>query len=204
MRTRTRSRLTTQERREQLLQIGAELFATRPYGEVWIEEVAELAGVSRGLLYHYFSTKRDFLAAVVQAESDRLLELTEADPALSVRGQLRAGLDAYLEYVETHQYGYRALHRGAAAADERVRAIVEHGLAEQERRILSRLGADDRAAETFRIAVRGWLAFVVAVCLDWLERKTISRVQLRDLCAQALVDLVSFSEQPRQDDRPPR
>jgi AcrR family transcriptional regulator len=52
-----RQRLSPERRREQLLQIGARLFAEHPYEDVWIEEVAELAGVSRGLLYHYFPTK---------------------------------------------------------------------------------------------------------------------------------------------------
>jgi AcrR family transcriptional regulator len=47
-----RTRLSTERRREQLLAIGAGLFAKRPYDEVWIDEVAEIAQVSRGLLYH--------------------------------------------------------------------------------------------------------------------------------------------------------
>lgn len=55
---RTRRRLSTEERREQLLSVGARLFSESPYDEVWIEQVAEIAGVSRGLLYHYFPTKR--------------------------------------------------------------------------------------------------------------------------------------------------
>ncbi|MGW2857715.1 helix-turn-helix domain-containing protein, partial [Streptomyces sp. NPDC001215] len=63
---RTRRRLSTGERREQLLAVGARLFSENPYDEVWIEQVAEIAGVSRGLLYHYFPTKRDFFAAVVE------------------------------------------------------------------------------------------------------------------------------------------
>jgi AcrR family transcriptional regulator len=65
-RSRTRRRLSTGERREQLLSVGARLFSESPYDDVWIEQVAEIAGVSRGLLYHYFPTKRDFFAAVVE------------------------------------------------------------------------------------------------------------------------------------------
>jgi AcrR family transcriptional regulator len=54
---RSRRRLDPEQRRAQLLDIGARLFAERAYEDVWIEEVAELAGVSRGLMYHYFPTK---------------------------------------------------------------------------------------------------------------------------------------------------
>ncbi|CAM5485104.1 hypothetical protein SHIRM173S_11900 [Streptomyces hirsutus] len=48
--------------------------------------MAGIAGVSRGLLYHYFPTKRDFFAAVVQRESDRMLRMTAAVPRSSRPG----------------------------------------------------------------------------------------------------------------------
>ena len=80
-RERTRRRLSTGERREQLLSVGARLFSESPYDEVWIEQVAEIAGVSRGLLYHYFPTKRDFFAAVVERESERMMRMTAGDSA---------------------------------------------------------------------------------------------------------------------------
>src|SRR3954453_10029713 len=99
---RARRRLSTEERREQLLSVGARLFSESPYDDVWIEQVAGIAGVSRGLLYHYFPTKRDFFAAVVQRESDRMLRMTAAVPGAPVREQLASGLDAYLGYVAAH------------------------------------------------------------------------------------------------------
>src|ERR1051325_8865737 len=103
---RTRRRLSTGERREQLLAVGARLFSESPYDEVWIEQVAEIAGVSRGLLYHYFPTKRDFFAAVVERESERMLRMTEAVPGLPVHEQISTGLDAFLGYVESHAQGF--------------------------------------------------------------------------------------------------
>ena len=54
--------MSTDARREQLLAAGAELLGRRPYDEVSIEEIAAAAGVSKGLLYHYFPTKKDFVA----------------------------------------------------------------------------------------------------------------------------------------------
>ena len=70
-----RQRLTVDARREQLLGLGMELFSTRAYEEVWIEEIAERAGVSRGLLYHYFPTKRDFYVAVARAAVEDVREV---------------------------------------------------------------------------------------------------------------------------------
>jgi AcrR family transcriptional regulator len=203
----TRRRLSTQERREQLLRVGVELFAGRPYEDVWIEEVATLANVSRGLLYHYFPTKRDFFAAVVQHESDTMLRLTNPDPNLPVHQRLAAGLDAYLDYVQEHVHSFRALQRAVSAGDSVIRATYEANQTEQARRITEAvlanaadLGLDpDHPPATLNLAVRGWLVFVVDVCLRWLDDSgdpdgpvvprppVVSKEDMRDLCARALL-----------------
>ncbi|ELS58687.1 TetR/AcrR family transcriptional regulator [Streptomyces viridochromogenes] len=194
---RTRRRLSTEERREQLLAVGARLFSESPYDDVWIEQVAEIAGVSRGLLYHYFPTKRDFFAAVVERESGRMLRMTAAVPGVPVREQLAAGLDAYLEYVESHAHGYRAFHRADAAGDQAVRKVYQRALAAQERQIVAAMAADPEFGPVFevrpdlRLAVRGWLAFTTAVCLEWLRGSDLSREQVRDLCARALLGVIT-------------
>ncbi|WP_435613228.1 TetR/AcrR family transcriptional regulator [Streptomyces sp. bgisy159] len=194
---RTRRRLSTQERREQLLAVGARLFSESPYDEVWIEQVAEIARVSRGLLYHYFPTKRDFFAAVVERESDRMLRMTAPVPGVPVREQLTAGLEAYLEYVQAHAHGYRAFHRADAAGDRTVRQVYRRALAAQERQILAALAADPEfgpaveARADVRLAVRGWLAFTTAVCLEWLRTAELTREQVRDLCARALLGVLA-------------
>ncbi|MEU0726527.1 TetR/AcrR family transcriptional regulator [Streptomyces sp. NPDC006140] len=194
---RTRRRLSTQERREQLLAVGARLFSERPYDDVWIEQVAEIAGVSRGLLYHYFPTKRDFFAAVVERESERMLRMTAAVPGVPVREQLADGLDTFLGYVREHAHGYRAFHRADAAGDQAVRRVYQRALAAQERQILAALAADPEFGPAFeerpevRLAVRGWLAFTTAVCLEWLRGTELSRDQVRELCARALLGVLT-------------
>ncbi|MET7573693.1 TetR/AcrR family transcriptional regulator [Streptomyces sp. NPDC005492] len=194
---RTRRRLSTGERREQLLTVGARLFSENPYDDVWIEQVAEIAGVSRGLLYHYFPTKRDFFAAVVERESERMLRMTAAVPGVPAREQLAVGLDTYLEYVHTHAHGYRAFHRADAAGDQTVRRVYQRALAAQERQILAALAADPEFGQAVgeradvKLAVRGWLAFTTAVCLEWLRGPELSREQVRDLCARALLGVIS-------------
>lgn len=194
---RARRRLSTEERREQLLTVGARLFSESPYDDVWIERVAEIAGVSRGLLYHYFPTKRDFFAAVVERESERMLRMTAAVPGVPVREQLGAGLDAYLGYVEAHAPGFRAFHRADAAGDQAVRRVYQRALAAQERQILAALAADPEFGPAFegspqaRLAVRGWLAFTTAVCLEWLREGEPGRDQVRELCARALLGAIA-------------
>ena len=194
---RTRRRLSTEERREQLLSVGARLFSESPYDEVWIEQVAEIAGVSRGLLYHYFPTKRDFFAAVVERESERMLRMTAAVPGVPAREQLAAGLDTFLEYVHAHAHGFRAFHRADAAGDQAVRRVYELAVAAQERQILATLTADPELGllaqqrPDLQLAVRGWLAFTTAVCLEWLRGSDLTREQVRDLCARTLLGAIA-------------
>lgn len=172
------------QRRTELLDIGARLFSQHAYEDVRIEEVAELAGVSRGLMYHYFPTKRDFLAAVVQRESDRLLAVTEPDPALSVHDRIAAGLDAYLDYIESHAQGVLAVNRGGAgSADASIRGIVDAELDVQQQRIVDALGGPDATDLDFvALAVRGWISFVRSVCIEWLEDPRITAASY-DGCA---------------------
>jgi AcrR family transcriptional regulator len=187
-----RTRLSTEQRRQQLLSIGAELFANRPYDDVWIEEVAEIAQVSRGLLYHYFPTKRDFFAEIVRAERDRLLRMSAPDPSLPVLDQLHTGLDVYLEWAEQHPDGYRVVHRAAAAGDPVVRDIRDEGMAANRERILDVLGTLMPITDTTRLAVRGWLTFVTSVILDWLDDPAVSRDELRDLFVRTLLAAVNL------------
>ena len=85
-----RSRLAVDERRAQLLELGLRLFGTRPYDEVSIDDIAADAGVSKGLLYHYFGSKRAFYVATVQHAAAVLLEaLTSVDQDLPGGGGRR-------------------------------------------------------------------------------------------------------------------
>lgn len=189
--TTSRTRLSPDARRTQLLEIGSRLFADRPYDDVWIDEVADTAGVSRGLMYHYFSSKRDFFAAVVRVESDRLVEVTTPDASLPLAEQVSAGLAAYIQYVSDHEHGVRAVNRGSMSGDDEIQGIVTAELAVQHRRIMAAIGSDDAADEVTSTAVRGWISLVRAVCLDWLDRRSITDTELHDLCMRALYGLLS-------------
>lgn len=189
--TAARRRLSTDERREQLLRVGARLFAERPYDEVAIERLAEDAGVSRGLLYHYFPTKRDFFAAVVRSEGERLRYLIRPDPTLPAAAQVDAALDGYLGYAREHAHGFRALYRAAADGDPAVREAYHANLAALERRILDSLQSGPEPSDTLRIAVRGWLALVATVCLEWLDQPELPQERVRELCARTLLSAVA-------------
>src|SRR3954452_404911 len=77
-----RVRLQIDERRAQLLELGIRLFSTHAYDDISIDDVADAAGISKGLLYHYFQGKREFYVEVIREASLQLRRLTEPDPTL--------------------------------------------------------------------------------------------------------------------------
>ena len=77
-----RSRLSTDVRREQLVALGIEIFSDRPFDEVSIDDIAAAAGISKGLLYHYFPSKRDFYVAVMSRSARRDAGAHRARPGL--------------------------------------------------------------------------------------------------------------------------
>jgi AcrR family transcriptional regulator len=190
-RSATRTRLDVGARREQLLQIGAELFSERAYEDVWIDEIATAAGVSKGLLYHYFPSKRDFVSAVARAEIARIHELTEPDPGLPLDEQLHTSVETLLAYLEQHPAAFIAFHRGAFGADPDLRAIDEAGHAAQVDRIVSAVVDDQQPPDVLRLAIRGWTGFVEATVLNWLESgRTVPRERVRDLLVTALAGIL--------------
>src|ERR1044072_9466239 len=98
--------------------------------------------------------------------------------SLPVDERLRAGLDVYLEFARTHPDGYRIVHRAAASVDREGREIREAGLAVNEERLVAALGEHPPVTDATRLAVHGWLQFVSAVILDWLDHERVPQTEL--------------------------
>lgn len=67
-------------RREELLQAGIAEFARHPYPEARTDRITAERGISKGLLFHYFGSKREFYLACLTRAMDRLTN-PPADPA---------------------------------------------------------------------------------------------------------------------------
>ncbi|TPG34583.1 TetR/AcrR family transcriptional regulator [Mycolicibacterium hodleri] len=194
-----RRRLSPEDRRNELLALGAEVFGQRPYDEVRIDEIAERAGVSRALMYHYFPDKRAFFAAVVRAEGERLFEATNTPPRpdLSLFEQLRAGVMAYLDYDEAHPHGAWAAYMGMGRSDPVLRGIDEMDNDRQANRIIGRVteslgGPLDAGVERdLRVVVYGWLAFTFEMCRQRIVDPSIDAGAVADACSHALLDALA-------------
>lgn len=174
----TRRRLSPEKRSEQLLDIGAAMFAERPYEDVLMEDVADRAGVTRRLMYRYFPTKRDFYAAIFQRASDRLLASTEPTSERTAMEQLRGALDAHIQYFVDNPRDALTVNRGALAGDPVIQAIIAEELATVAQRILDALGLRGHPRRLGAIAIHGWLVFIRATCVEWIQTQTISQAEL--------------------------
>jgi len=193
-----RRRLSPDDRRNELLALGAEVFGLRPYDEVRIDEIAERAGVSRALMYHYFPDKRAFFAAVVRAEGERLFEATNtlSEPGQSVFDQVRDGVLAYVRYDEEHPHGAWAAYVGMGRADPVLRGIEDIDNDRQANRIMDRLAQavgsamDSKVERDLRVTTYGWLAFTFEMCRQRLIDPSIDPGYVADACAHALLDAI--------------
>jgi AcrR family transcriptional regulator len=187
-----RTRLDVDERRAQLIALGLDVFSGRAYDEVSIDEVARSAGISKGLLYHYFSTKRGFYVAAIREAARRLVEETRTDPNDAPLARIQAGLDAYLSYVARHGPAYAALLRGGIGSDPEVSRIVEDTRASMLERMMKDLPVEKRSAFA-RAMLRGWVGFVEAAALDWIDHKDVGAEPLRDGMVDVLLVALRIS-----------
>jgi AcrR family transcriptional regulator len=177
------TRMPVDERRRQLLELGAELFARHSYAELSMAGFAREAGISKALLYHYFPSKQDLFLATLQAAAEEVRRRTEPDPALPPAEALAESLDAFLEWVEQNELAYRKLLESAGGVPE-VGALIEEVRDRTSARILEGLGAGE--APQARAAARAWLWFVDGAILDWLDHRDLDRAQLAQVLLGAL------------------
>jgi AcrR family transcriptional regulator len=188
-----RARLDVDERRLQLTQLGSELFSARTYDEVSIDELARAAGISKGLLYHYFPTKRDFYVATVRHSSKDLLDRTFLPSELGPIDRLQGGLDAFLDYVSDHGPAYISLLRSGIGADLQVARIVDETREAFCNRLIEGLNMDT-LAPLMRPALRGWVGFVEAATIDWLSSaEPAKREPLRNFLIEVLFGIVQIA-----------
>ena len=192
-----RVRMSPESRREQLLELGTQLLSTRTLDEISIEVLAEEAGISRGLLYHYFGNKQDFHVAVVRRAVEQLVAITAPRDIEDPLEQLAVSIGAYLDYVVENYTGSVSLVRAAAGGNEELRAIYDEGRRALTDRIfevtgpegLEALGLSDSAA--MRLLVRGWSAMLEDVIINWVaDPSGLSREDLLKRLAAMLPAII--------------
>ena len=180
-----RRRLEPQQRREQLLDIAATMFAENPYDDVMVRDIATVAGVSRALIYNYFPCKRDLYVAIFQRASDRFLARVSRDQQLPLAEQLATALEAHIQSLVDHPFEAVTINRITSSDDPAIQAIVAEERNVVGHRLVDQLVAQGRPRDAGEILVEGWLAFVRGACVKWANSQNISRADLTEMCLRA-------------------
>ena len=179
-----RRRLQPEQRREELVRVGVELFAEGTLTHV--NEIIKRAGVSRTLFYHYFPSKIAFARAIVEHEILHLHGLVEQQ----VEPTPEAAIFTFAGYVKARPNSFRALHTGGLDQDPEIAAALATSFERYGRLVLMLMGVtepDERAM----FATKVWISTMIALCLAWLDHPEISQETITNMSAQALRSLVS-------------
>jgi len=185
----TRTRLSPDARRQQILDAAGRLYRERRYDDVSMEELAAAAGVARGLLHHYFGSKRDlFLAVMTQSVRLPLDELPDLD-GRAIEDRARLTMMWILDGART--YGQSWVNAAGAEGLQDggdVQAVVDRADDRAARFVLDALGLPDDA--TLRARLRPTAAFVKALCREWLQREALTRDDVLELSTAAVLRAV--------------
>lgn len=163
-------RLSAEDRKKQLVRIGLMMLRTQPIHELSIDAIAGQAGISRGLLFHYFPSKRDYYVAVISAAGRRLLRVTKPDESLPPEEKLREMLMQFVAFISRRRTAYISFVRGAAGGDDYAVEVYDETRAGLTKRILTYIGtpevADEPASPEY-MRIHAWLAYAEDLAIEW-------------------------------------
>jgi AcrR family transcriptional regulator len=190
-----RRRLSAEDRRRQLVGIGLAKIVETPIQDLSMDDVATEAGISRGLLFHYFPTKTDFYLACIAAAGRRILRNTAPDPELAGEEQVEMTTRLMVEQIERRRDFYLALVHGHGVADPRVSEVMDSVREGSTERVMAALDVP----ESRRPVVRAWWAYTEDRALTWSAVPTGERPVpvsvLVEECVAALHALLRISRE---------
>ncbi|WEB42952.1 TetR/AcrR family transcriptional regulator [Streptomyces yunnanensis] len=180
MTTGARRRMGVEERREQLIAVALGLFSHRSPEDVSIDEIAEAAGISRPLVYHYFPGKQQLYEAALRRAADELTARFVEPREGPLGARLLRVMERYFAFVEEHGPGFSALMRGGPAiGSTRTSALIDGVRQAAYTQILSHLDVDAHdPSPRLELVVRSWISLAETTALLWLDGRRVPRAEL--------------------------
>ncbi|MEV8569757.1 TetR/AcrR family transcriptional regulator [Streptomyces sp. NPDC051322] len=113
-------------RERQMLDAAVRSFGQQGYRAASMDEIAELAGVSKPLVYLYLNSKEELFSACIRREARSLVDAVQSGvrPGVAADRQLWLGLRAFFEHTAQHPDGWSILHHQARMHGEPFAAEV--------------------------------------------------------------------------------
>ena len=192
------SRLDPGQRRDQILDAANALFAHRAYDEVSIEDIASSAGVTRGLVHHYFGGRKEVYIGLLERLGAQREEELRPPRGRSARARVADSVSRWLDWTESNRTIWLAtMAHGEDIADPEVRDVV----VDLMRRAVALLAAHhaDIAEDSprLRYALECWTALNRAATRHWL-RGEATREATHELLASTLEHVLrTFGAPPK-------
>lgn len=183
----TRTRLSAEDRRAQILAVASDVFRSRPYGEVSLDELAAEAGVARGLINHHFGTKRGLYIEVAK-QTIRAPEfpIPEYVQGQTLRERLELSISSWLDTIE-HDRSVWLDSLRTGLGDPEVMELAEEArelASEQAVRVMG-LGPVEEFSPERRGLMRAWQALAEGAVLQWLVYERLTRQQVEALIVES-------------------
>ncbi len=188
------SRLDRDERRRQILAAARELFSEHGYSATSTTDIAAAAGVARGLINHYFGTKRELYVEVVR-EMVRFPSPPAPDyfDGATPAQRLEESIDGWLEMVSRNREAWlAAVGAEGLGRDPEIEAVLDEAREEATARLIQVLGLGpaEQAPPELHAVLRAYGGMAEAATREWLERDRWSREQCGAFLKAALPHLV--------------
>jgi AcrR family transcriptional regulator len=186
------TRLGPEARREQILDTAGRLFEEEGYDAVSMIDVAKAAGVTRGLVHHYFGSKRELYLAVVRSVLSEAPPLTAPEGATSLEEIVARNASIVLDYLSSNRGMLLAIApSGDLGRDPEVAALAEAARENAiDQVIVNHFGDPEAAPPEARLVIRAFFGLVEAACREWLFRRRATRAQVEVLLAQTILALM--------------
>lgn len=187
-------RLEPDERRAQILACARRLFGERHYEAVSTSELARQSGVARGLINHYFGTKRELYLEVVRD----LMFIPEFAVGQLAHGtveqRVAASIDRFLSVIERNRAMWLAtVGTGGYGRDPDIEAILSEADEIAADRMMETVGLADieSGREELRAMIRSYSGMAKSASREWLVRRTLTREQVHTLLSTTLVTIIT-------------
>ena len=176
------------ERRKLILVAAGQLFSERPYAEVSMADLADAAGVARGLLHHYFRSKHDlYLEVVRDVVQVPVMPVPEGAARLSVDEVWERSVDGWLRLIEANAEMWVTATTVGAGQDAEVQGILDEAKEVVVEQALRALAIDvATAGPELRALGRGYGGMVEEITLEWLQRGRLTKEQVRTILLRTL------------------
>lgn len=197
-------RLSSAARRAELIDTGKRIFAAQAYDTISTDLLARQTGTSKGLLYHYFGSKRGFYLAVIR---DAAAELLDATAFEHPEDAAVASISGFVEFIARQGTLFRAIVRGGVGSDAEMDAVIASVRTELVQRLAaaaaagmhdSPAGADacDPIFAGRRDALQtaqlwGWIGFAEGLAIHWVEQRPFDTDTLTALLVDSFGRLLS-------------